>query len=62
MKKNLQLALGLLFLFVMCFSFYKAVSEDHEKKNNSIKNELIDEVNKNLNYTKNQFLVQNPNS
>lgn len=52
MKKNLQLALGLLLLFVMFFSFYKAVSEDHEKKNNSIKNELIAEVNKNLNHTK----------
>ena len=52
MKKNLQLTLGLLLLFVMCFSFYKAVSEDHEKKNNSIKNELIAEVNENLNHTK----------
>ena len=52
MKKNLQLALGLLLLFVMFFSFYKAVSEDHEKKNNSIKNELIAEVNENLNHTK----------
>lgn len=52
MKKNLQLALGLLLLFVMFFSFYKAVSGDHEKKNNSIKNELIAEVNKNLNHTK----------
>lgn len=64
MKKNLQLALGLLLLFVMCFSFYKAVSEDHEKKNNSIKNELIAEVNKNLNHTqksifgaKSKFLI-----
>jgi hypothetical protein len=52
MKKNLQSALLLLLLFVMCFSFYKAVSEDHEKKNNSIKNELIADVNDYLNQNK----------
>ena len=52
MKKNLQSALLLLLLFVMCFSFYKVVSEDHEKKNNSIKNELIADVNDYLNQNK----------
>ena len=52
MKKNLQLALGLLLLFAMCFSLYKAVSEDHKKKNNSIRNELISEVNDYVNQDK----------
>ena len=59
MKKNLQFALMILTLFTLFFSFYKLVTDDHEKRNNLIKSELTTEATNYLNQNKNSVFGVN---
>ena len=52
LTENLQFVLALLTLFLIFFCIYKVVSKDYEKKNNSIKTELIAEANDYVNQNK----------